>query len=528
MAQQQLLFAEAITGMKKALARDDDASDSDVSIKHPTNRGNKLKRKARFVQEGRLDQADGPRVYKRKLNYNGYQREIISKNPARVDADGDVFDDEEEESNPDLTDAEDDPYEEVKLEDLLMPLTNAADLDKHPSLSVPYKSRVIEEMIQSAQDMVFREQRSLYRMRQVLTQFRGDERWIPCGTLQQENDIFTLTFPPREVVMSAAPSIATDLIQTNANWDTMSGVNLIKGLEDAADPTRQTNEQVEEDREMADITSSNTVAAGQEHEVGEPTGAVTSEAEAAAGKTESNGHHILKTEETETHNITERDNNQEQNGDQSNGIARATNGADGHAQGREEQAGQTGEGEEAGPEVDENEENSKAEGDDETGEQPHRMTTRARAQATDNPTTPPGSRPLTPQTDSGAPLVHPFFNVPPSCVPQPSLGLHGNLADDTRRLLASYVQKQEEVVRQAEALLNGLMKTRRLRNTVWSWCRAEGHVGEMSDGEDWYDMEEWGLDEPLKKGEEVDDDGDVGPTVAGSKTRGRNRRNDRM
>ena len=41
------------------------ASDSDTSIKKQTNRGNKLKRKAKFVSEGRLDQAGGPRTYKR-------------------------------------------------------------------------------------------------------------------------------------------------------------------------------------------------------------------------------------------------------------------------------------------------------------------------------------------------------------------------------------------------------------------------------------------------------------------------------
>lgn len=48
------------------------ASDSDDSILRPTNRGNKLKRKAKFVQEGRLDQADGPRVYKRVSNVSCY------------------------------------------------------------------------------------------------------------------------------------------------------------------------------------------------------------------------------------------------------------------------------------------------------------------------------------------------------------------------------------------------------------------------------------------------------------------------
>lgn len=41
------------------------ASDSDDSITKPSNRGNKLKRKAQYVHEGQLDLPNGPRVYKR-------------------------------------------------------------------------------------------------------------------------------------------------------------------------------------------------------------------------------------------------------------------------------------------------------------------------------------------------------------------------------------------------------------------------------------------------------------------------------
>jgi hypothetical protein len=51
-----------------------------------------------------------------------------------------------------------------------------------------------------------------------------------------------------------------------------------------------------------------------------------------------------------------------------------------------------------------------------------------------------------------------------------------------------------------------------MRKNVLKWAKAEGHVGEMSDGEDWYDKEEWGLDDDLKKGqdEEEDDGGNQG------------------
>lgn len=41
------------------------ASESDDSIAKPSNRGNKLKRKAQYVREGQLDLPNGPKVYKR-------------------------------------------------------------------------------------------------------------------------------------------------------------------------------------------------------------------------------------------------------------------------------------------------------------------------------------------------------------------------------------------------------------------------------------------------------------------------------
>ena len=86
-----------------------------------------------------MDQADGPRVYRRvcalllrsqlclrrlqtltltlaqKLNYNGFERHTISRNPPMVDPDGDVVDEDEEDSDADLTPAEEDPYADVQI-----------------------------------------------------------------------------------------------------------------------------------------------------------------------------------------------------------------------------------------------------------------------------------------------------------------------------------------------------------------------------------------------------------------------------
>ena len=144
-----------------------------------------------------------------------------------------------------------------------------------------------------------------------------------------------------------------------------------------------------------------------------------------------------------------------------------------------------------------------------------RMRTRAQAQAASEPAT--SARMTSP--DPYTPLsIHPIFKMPDPAMPDRDFGLPRTEAKETRHLLTIYVQKQEEICRGAERLYDGLLLADRQRKSVFKWCKAEGHVGEMSDGEDWYDKEEWGLEEDLRKGHYDDEEDTV---IQGKKTRGR-------
>lgn len=114
-------------------------------------------------------------------------------------------------------------------------------------------------------------------------------------------------------------------------------------------------------------------------------------------------------------------------------------------------------------------------------------------------------------------LLHPLFIPPALARPDRDLGLPASEADDIRRLLALYVQKQEEVCRGTYKLHRGLLKAQRLRGDVLHWSKAEAHR-DLSDGEDWYDKEEWGLDEDLKKGQDEEEED---TTTQAKKTRAR-------
>ena len=151
---------------------------------------------------------------------------------------------------------------------------------------------------------------------------------------------------------------------------------------------------------------------------------------------------------------------------------------------------------------DNDEEAPSAAGDDasdDTSQAAHRMTTRARAQA--------ASTPSPPQSPSGlADQVHPLFLFSTDSLPDRDFGLPPTEAEETRMLLMAYVQKQEEVARATSDLYQGLMQADRMREDVFNWCKAEAHIGEMSDGEDWCDNEFWSLDHDLIKGRDEEED----------------------
>jgi RXT2-like, N-terminal len=119
--------------------------------------------------------------------------------------------------------------------------------------------------------------------------------------------------------------------------------------------------------------------------------------------------------------------------------------------------------------------------------------------------------------------VHPLFSAPPPPPPDHFTSMNPDL--DPLGPLHAYISKQEEIVRLSNNLLSGLLKSLRMRREVYGWCKAEGHRDEMSDGEDWVDLEEWGL-EPgdLVKGKEEDDnENGNGGDVAATNRRGRRR-----
>lgn len=490
MASQAAIFAETIAGMKRAVRRQDYDSDSDSSIEALTNRGNKLKRKARYVHQGQLAPPNGPPVYKRKINHAGFDRYIISQNPPLVDEEGYEVDseDDDERAQAALASAvEFDPYADVKIEYLLAPLTSAADLPNHPTLSKPFHSKTLTDLTRQAGIMVQKERASLWRIKHLLTRLSGDNTWIPCESVETENDfaLFTderdrhrdnrihkLSMKEHGDHVSVGTIVSDDAIHhIDVPRVADSLPNIAQGTIEARGSTsdRPVEGHTEKELEENDTTSRSedkepNIVGAQEPLVADP---------AADGNSKADADGFIDPDATLP--LDPMDPNEAEDADELDGQ--------------------------------------------EDNPAPHRMRTRAQAQAvTDTATS--RTRSMTPDSNYEPP-IHPYFLAPGISHPDRDLGLPQQEAEETRRLLQLYIQKQEEVCRGAQRVYEGLLKAERYRHLVYKWAKAEAHVGvnrDMSDGEDWYDPEEWGLDEPLKKGENEEDED---PQTQAKKTRTR-------
>lgn len=304
---------------------------------------------------------------------------------------------------------------------LLRPLTSAADLPTHRSMSVPYTSKHLTNLAGEAGALWRREQITIARAKQLFVKLQGDSTFAPAAL----------------AAMVDAP--------LGSPGSTGPAQHALNGEAPPALPT-ETHDMLDgaQDTEMEDAGQTNGVF------------------------------------EDKTNGTTD---------------ARALNGAEPTANGTAHDAN-AGEAQENGerPQSQDGDEAS-----DDASQAAHRMTTRARAQAASTP-----SPPHTPSSLAGQ--IHPLFLFSTSSLPDRDFGLPPNEAEETRMLLMAYVQKQEEVARATSDLYQGLMQADRMRQDVFKWCKAEGHVGEMSDGEDWCDNEEWGLEQDLIKGRDEEED----------------------
>ncbi|KAG6011367.1 hypothetical protein E4U43_008357 [Claviceps pusilla] len=460
MATQQILFAETIAGMKKAFKRKAYESDSDSEIESFTNRGHKLQKRARFAHKGQLAPTASPSAYKQTVDYAGVRRSILYRNPPLIDDEGYEIssdDDADRIADAELTAADLNPYSNIHLEHILGPLTSASDLPNHPTLSKPFTSKTLTELIAQSCDIMRKESKSLWQVRHLWTSLCGDCVWMPCETIVGANDVDLYS---DQHVASFQQSLLGDNAMTSSCKTVVNGTGSKRVGDDNAP---------DKERPVSAANAAADAAADADVSMMDATD-ITDDAK-------SNGREAASKKELE-------------NGEEKNNS-------------RQEQSGQGGQSEQT--KVDDG---------------------IARTQPTPKYATSVGERSQAGQGLVSKPaeesFIHPLFMTPSGAKPDRNMGIPENEAEDIRRLLSLYVQKQEEVCRSARRLHHGLLRAHRLRSNVLQWAKAEAHCGpnrDMSDGEDWYDKEEWGLTEDLKKGHDEEEEDNTITTA--KKTRAR-------
>lgn len=378
---------------------------------------------------------------------------------------------------------------------LLCPLKHPSELPAHPSLSHAYTSQALEQMTAAVEKKLREERVLLWQARNLHGQFLGDVGWMPCGIFETPDDRWI--FEPRIVDDNQSVSMDQQRV-SGLGTPASGGVNAAQELPAATasaketqlppDGTAKESQAVDNDVEMAEIPSVSveTQQAGFHEETAqfkseEKDGTVTDLPQhptTADNTTDTNGEGLAAGE-----------NEFATSGDKPEGANALKDGGK----------------PDTGANEDETEQNAEMH-DGSSPEPPRRMTTRAQANAA-NPQS-DGESPTSPaDSATSLPTPHPLFLIPDSVRPDANFGLPAAEAEETRRLLWSYIQKQEETVRGFEHMLESLLRACRMKSDVLEWCKAEGHVGEMSDGEDWYDREKLGLaeGEDLKKGTDEDE-----------------------
>ncbi|KAI1099850.1 RXT2-like protein [Jackrogersella minutella] len=500
MTTQQVLFAETITAMKKARKRKSYESDSDSEIPYHGNRGHKLMKRARFVHEGQLAPPSGPEVYKEVVNHAGHQRAIISRNPVLIDDEGYELDsDDDQEYVQGVADAaaEFNPYANVRLENILAPLTSVTDLPTHPTLSRSYTTKTLTDLAKQGCNIMQKENAALWKVKHLQTKLVGDHIWAPCEVMLGPNDIELYRDDYIDYNSQVAGSVKSDANTLSVedargrprqNAKTTSRSEAVISVNAKTKTNGESSERIDITLADADpLVNMDTSAPGLEVQ--------GAKAVSEGPRQDTEGHEqdsASSGPEEKDAKIVATDKEQRAAADFSNGAKEAHTAelSNGLATCSLTATAGQGEVEKAG-------QGSKE------AEQGESCAVSVVSEFTDDPP------------------IHPLFLPPRSAHPDRDLGIPEAEAEDMRRLLQLYVQKQEEVCRGAKRLYEGLLRADRMRKTVLQWSKYEAHVGpnrDMSDGEDWYDKEEWGLEDDLKKGQDEEEE-DTTQTTKKTRTR---------
>ncbi|KAK6335248.1 hypothetical protein TWF718_010682 [Orbilia javanica] len=450
-AAEKAALLQIIADCKAAVRRHDDSSDSDeTEVAYGTNRGNKLKRKARQVHAGSLDEPTGKKLTPEVIDYNGRQRMILYRNTGKRDepeeqrapGSGRKRKQKANASVEDETPIDPDPYANIHLETLLAPAVEPKDIPNHPALSIPYKSRHLTDLCDQVLDIICAEHKHLVTIKRLLTHLLGDDPWVTGDKMES-------VVAPKFIQEAQAMIQERERAKAAAAAAVATAV-AIAGSESQLKETQSTIP--DGDIEMVD-----------------------------SGRLDESSNEVpVKSPVPKVEHPSPPD-----------GFAETTGESSSAAQSRPAQ------------------------------NPPAVVAVNGDPNAMQISTPVPTGLPAGVDPYEIINCTSPWFYPPTRDEDARNFGLPAQEAEETRQLLLLAVQKEEEFIRGLERVRAMLLKADRQRRDVWNWCRADG-APDLSDGEDYVDLEYWGLKEgDLIKGIEEEEEEDP----KGKKTARASRRN---
>lgn len=377
-----------------------------------------------------------------------------------------------------------------------------------------YLDPALPDMVAATEAKIREERNNLWRAKNLYRHFVGDESWIPCGRTEQSSDWHLFEPNPssngrlssgespskrRRLETGHLPngeadgdiSILHDAEGANVVGEMMGSTTSEMQIDDRGMDGEKREGQT--DVQMGDAEAPKTNGIHNDHELEE------ADVTAIEGKAQ--------------HNRPERD--AERTADSNSNNQKLAHGSNRDRPPENNELSVTKQ----------EEDNEHSVSPISTPPLPTRRITRALAAegATPQIVSPPPTSPTLSIQSPSLLEPHPFFLLPPSLAayhaphsshPLPLHLAHSGLPPDelleTRKLLSLYIQKSEETIRGLESIYAKLFKAKRRRDLVWEWSAAEGHVGEMSDGEDWINVDKWRITrEELRKGRDEDNGNEV-------------------
>jgi hypothetical protein len=378
---------------------------------------------------------------------------------------------------------------------ILAPLTAVTDLPSHPTLSRPYTSKTLTDLTQQACDIMHKENIGLWKVKHLHTKLVGDHIWVPCELMESPNDIELYQDQYIANGSRGDASVASLLLLERAGAEgSLNGQTSITEEQ----PTANHHEASHEKTASGDADTSMADADAPANDTATLDGNVASSDESRPSTNKSKGGNSSDEDKATDNSSKTALSDENEVGGSSRKLEKIP-----------ANAGESSRTNGAEMAKDQNRESNSIQ-----------ILQRALNGSAANLTAsgPMSTASLDPSDDM---FIHPLFLPPRAAQPNRDLGIPEAEAEDLRRLLQLFVQKQEEVCRGSKRLYEGLLRADRLRKTVFQWSKYEGHVGpnrDMSDGEDWYDKEEWGLEEDLKKGQDEEEEDTMQTT---KKTRAR-------